>query len=138
MGISIIGSTIKVYRDENDKYYTYLSGTVFNLETREMEDRCLVKRKIRFYNDLEVLNKTKIYVRDGFLSPQKFKIKEGDDYKIINAEVFYIKEFDVIEEGIEEKQKVKEYKPKSQTKEEKTAEKLNNFAFNQYGNVTPF
>lgn len=140
MSVQLNGSTIKVFRDEEDKYFTYLSGNIYNMITRETEGKFYCKRKIKFLNNQEVKNKSKIKIIDGFLAPYRIKVKdENNKYANLNGEVYYIKEFELIEDGILEKQKVMQsYNKQSKAPIDKNTEKLNSFSFNEYGNVTPF
>lgn len=140
MSVQLNGSTIKVFRDEEDKYFTYLSGNIYNMITRETEGKFYCKRKIKFLNNQDVKNKSKIKIIDGFLAPYKIKVKdENNKYANLNGEVYYIKEFELIEDGILEKQKViQSYNKQSKAPIDKNTEKLNSFSFNEYGNVTPF
>lgn len=140
MSVQLNGSTIKVFRDEEDKYFTYLSGNIYNMITRETEEKFYCKRKIKFLNNQDVKNKSKIKIIDGFLAPYKIKVKdENNKYANLNGEVYYIKEFELIEDGILEKQKViQSYNKQSKAPIDKNTEKLNSFSFNEYGNVTPF
>lgn len=143
MSVSLSNSEIKVFRDENDKYFTYLTGNVYNLESKESEGKFYTMRKIRFMNGKEVKNKSKIKVIDGFISPYKFKVKNEDGTsKNISGEVFFIKDFELIEDGIDEKQRPYKYNPKgNQLKAKKVStddKKLNSFSFNEYSSVTPF
>ena len=140
MSVQLNGSTIKVFRDEEDKYFTYLSGNIYNMITRETEGKFYCKRKIKFLNNQVVKNKSKIKIIDGFLAPYRIKVKdENNKYANLNGEVYYIKEFELIEDGILEKQKVMQpYNKQSKAPIDKNTEKLNSFSFNEYGNVTPF
>lgn len=145
--INISNSIMKVFRDEQDKYFTFLSGEIFNVEKKEPETKFYTKRKIRFANGLEVKNKSKIEVIEGYVMPYKYKIVgEDGEYKAISGEVFYIKSFNLLEDGIDERQKPfklrepkpKKEKPQKTEKIDKNEAKLNSFSFNEYGNVTPF
>lgn len=143
MSVDLSNSTIKVFRDENDKYYTFLTGTIFNLNTNEGEGKFYSKRKIKFADNKEVKNKSKIMVLDGFVSPYRFKItNEKGEVKYISGEMYYIRDFELIEDGIEEKQKpfvFSQTEPQAKKeKQSKTDEKLNSFSFNEYSDVTPF
>lgn len=143
MSVDLSNSRIKVFRDEDDKYYTFLTGTIFNINTNESEGKFYSKRKIKFADNKEVKNKAIIKVLDGFVSPYRFKIKsESGEIRYVNGEMYYIRDFELIEDGIEEKQKPFVFSQKQpQTKKEKpnkTDEKLNSFSFNEYSDVTPF
>lgn len=142
MSVDLSNSTLKVFRDEEDNYYTFLTGTIFNTSSKESEGKFYSKRKIKFA-DGEVKNKSKIKVLDGFASPYRLKIKnESGFYSYVNGEMYYIRKFEVLEDGIDEKQKVFKFsQTQPQAKKEKpnkTEEKLNSFSFNEYGGVTPF
>lgn len=151
MSVDLSNSVIKVFRDENDKYYTFLTGNIFNMINGQTEGRFYSKRKIKFPDGNEVKNKAKIKVLDGFASPYKMRIKDGENgTKIISGELYYIKSFELIEDGIDEKQKPFVYNPRQpkatpqeqpqakKVKLTKAEEKLNSFSFNDYSSVTPF
>lgn len=150
MSVSLSNSELKIFRDENDKYFTYLTGSIYNLESKENEGKFYTMRKIRFVSGKEVRNKSKIKVIDGFISPYKFKIKdENGNTKHLNGEIFFIKDFELVEDGVEEKQKPINYSKKNNQSEAKKVsakepkvssdeKKLNSFSFNEYSNVTPF
>lgn len=141
MSVDLSNSVIKVLRDEQDRFFTYLTGNVYNIETKETEGKFYSKRKISFADNKQVKNKTKIKIIDGFASPYRLKLKsENNTFTFINGEMYYIKDFEILEDGVDEKQKifVKEPKQKPQAKKDKNEEKLNSFSFNEYDGVTPF
>lgn len=146
MSVDLSNSTLKVFRDEEDNYYTFLTGTIFNTDTKESEGKFYSKRKIKFA-DGEVKNKSKIKVLDGFASPYRLKIKnESGIYTYSNGEMYYIRKFELLEDGIEEKQKAFKFSQKQsqgqpQAKKEITSkadEKLSSFSFNEYSDIPPF
>lgn len=141
MGVNLINSEIRVLRDENDKYFTYLVGNVYNVEKKESEGKFYTKRKIKFANNDDVKNKSKIRITDGFASPYRLKVKdEGGKYKYVNGEMYYIRSFELLEDGVLEKQKP--YNPSNRRVQAKKVstnqQKLNSFSFNQYNGVTPY
>lgn len=143
MSIQLDNSVIKVLRDEDDNYFTYLVGNVFNTHTNQTEGKFYLKRKIKLANNQEVKNKSKIKILNGFVSPYKIKVKdENNQYSYINGEIYYIKDFQLIEDGISEKQrpfrKITNQQEQPRAKEDKNAQKLNSFSFNEYNDVTPF
>ena len=140
MSVDLSNSTLKIFRDESDRYFTYLTGNVYNIEARATEGKFYTKRKIKFADNNDVKNKSKIKVLDGFASPYRFKAKNDDGtYKYINGEMYYIRSFELIEDGIDEKQKLYDpSKRKSQAKKVSGNDKLNSFSFNEYSGVTPF
>ena len=146
MSVDLSNSVIKVYRDVNDKYFTYLTGNIYNIEKKQTEGKFYSKRKIKFADNQEVKNKAKIKILDGFATPFKFKVKAEDKgMKYISGEMYYIRSFELLEDGVDEKQKILRYpqkqKPQEQKvpeKKDKNAEKLNSFSFNEYSSVTPF
>lgn len=144
MSIQLNNSLIKVYRNEDDTYFTFLSGNEYDTETKTAGRKFYSKRKIKFLGGQEVKNKSKIKVIDGFISPYKYRVKnEKNIYSYVTGEVFYIKEFQLVEDGVREKQKLfngfnqpqRQYMNRQVNKQ---AEKLNPFSFNEYGDVTPF
>lgn len=140
MSVDLSNSTLKIFRDESDKYFTYLVGNIYNIESKQTEGKFYTKRKIKFANNDDVKNKSKIKVLDGFASPYRFKAKNEDgSYKHINGEMYYIRSFELIEDGVDEKQKpFAPRQPKTQAKKVSNEDKLNPFSFNEYSGVTPF
>lgn len=141
MSIDISNSEFRVFRDETDNYFTYLSGNIYNIITKETEEKFYSKRKIRFADNQIVKNKSKIKVIDGFTMPFKLKYKdESGKYAWTSGETYYIRKFELLEDGIDEKQKIyKKYnKNLNKPQIDKKTEKLNFFSFNEYGGVTPF
>lgn len=141
MSIDISNSEFRVFRDETDNYFTYLSGNIYNTITKETEEKFYSKRKIRFADNQSVKNKSKIKVVNGFATPFKLKYKGEDGrYAWTTGEMYYIREFELLENGIDEKQKIYKKYNKNQEKPQidKKTEKLNSFSFNEYGGVTPF
>lgn len=142
MSVNLTNSILNVYRDEKDNYFTYLSGYVFNVERKEKENKFYTKRKIKFANGKEVKNKSKIKIIDGFASPYKLKFKnDKGEITLYNGEMYYITDFELIEDGIDEKQKIfnrQNQAKKPQENISKTDSKLNSFSFNEYSGVTPF
>lgn len=143
MAIVLNNSIIKIFRDEEDNYFTYLSGNTLNAETRETEGKFYIRRKIKFSDNQEVKNKSRIKIIDGFLSPYRLKVRnERGEYTYVSGEIYHIKEFVLVEDGILEKQKIFKNPNKSHEqfnpRTNKQSKELNPFSFNEYGDVTPF
>lgn len=141
MSVNLTNSIMNIYRDEADNFFTYIGGYVFNMKTKERENKFYLKRKIKFMNGKDVRNKSKIKVIDGFMSPSKIKYKNDEGrYEMCTIETYFINDFELLEDGIDEKQKV--FQPRKDKekapKQDKNEDKLNSFSFNDYSGVTPF
>lgn len=101
----------RILKDDRGVYKTTLVTTETNKETQE-EEKAFMKINVGFKKDVEVKNKTKINIKDGFLT--FFRIATGETYD--NGKPIYnyfpklvIMDFDVIEEGIDETYQTKDY-----------------------------
>lgn len=135
MGLNVgeKSSEIIVIRDEQDKYYTYLKYNYFNSNNEEKTG--FQKMRVNFKKGVDILNKTKIRIKEGWIIPYRIEMEtEGKKQGRILTKVF-INEFEILENGIQEKQKVTSFEAKKvfTNKEEKMAlknnEELNTFGF---------
>lgn len=101
----------RILKDDRGVYKTTLVTTETNKETQE-EEKAFMKINVGFKKDVEVKNKTKINIKDGFLT--FFRIATGEIYD--NGKPVYnyfpklvIMDFDVIEEGTDEVYQTKDY-----------------------------
>jgi hypothetical protein len=121
-----------------------MSGNIFNLDTNESEGKFYVKRNVKFADKtVDIKNKSVIRVVDGFIAPYRCKYKnESGIYTYVSGETFYIRDFTILEEGIDEKQKPFNFSQKKsnqfEAKKVSGSDKLNSFSYNEYSDVTPF
>lgn len=106
-----ITGEIRILKDDRGIYKTTLVTTETNKETQE-DVKAFMKINVGFKKDVEVKNKTKINIKDGFLT--FFRIATGEVYD--NGKPVYsyfpklvIMDFDIIEEGIDETYQTKDY-----------------------------
>lgn len=121
-------SKMTIYRDENGRYKTYIKSTDID-ENGEKKD-IFMSKKVQFRKDVHVRNKSVIEVTEGWLAPYRIKTKEKDSEGKLKYKYFdkiFINEFRLLEDGIDEDQKVKQYQ--EQEPQEKVQE---NFAFDSY------
>lgn len=131
MSISIgnEGSILTIYRDEQGKYKTYIKGTETQ-EDGEVKD-IFMSKKVQFKKGIEVKNKSKIEVIKGWSSCYRIKIDElteegKPEYKYFDK--YFISEFELLEEGVDEPQK-----PRQQTQP-----KQEDFSFSVSDDDLPF
>ncbi len=121
-------SKMTIYRDENGRYKTYIKSTDID-ENGEKKD-IFMSKKVQFRKDVHVRNKSVIEVTEGWLAPYRIKTKEKDSERKLKYKYFdkiFINEFKLLEDGIDEDQKVKQYQEQEQ--HEKVQE---DFAFDSY------
>lgn len=102
----------KVFRDENDKYFTYIKGNY--LIDDGSQKSFFIRKKVRFPNGTEILNKSTIQIKEGWISTYRFETEENGEKKVIYGDYYFIKEFDLIEIGTQEKQKPQVFKKKEE------------------------
>lgn len=122
-------SIITVYKDDKGKYKIYLKGTETK-ENGDIEDIFMVK-KVQFKKGVEVKNRTKIEVLKGWTSCYRIKTDELNEqgkpkYKYLDK--YFISEFNLLEEGVDEPQK-----PRQQTQS-----KQEDFSFSVSDDDLPF
>lgn len=101
-------SIITVYKDDKGKYKIYLKGTETK-ENGDIEDIFMVK-KVQFKKGVEVKNRTKIEVLKGWTSCYRIKTEEVTEdgkpkYKYFDK--YFINDFKVLEDGVNEPTKSK-------------------------------
>lgn len=104
-------SKLTIYRDENGRYKTYLKG-IETKENGEIED-IFMSKKVQFKKGIEVKNRSKIEVTKGWISCYRIKTEEVTEdgkpkYKYFDK--YFISEFNLLEDGVDEPTK-----PKQQT-----------------------
>lgn len=121
-------SILIIYKDEQGKYKTYIRGT----ETQEdgsIKD-IYMSKKVQFKKGIEVKNKSKIEVVKGWSSCYRIKTDELTEegkpkYKYFDK--YFISEFNLLEEGVDEPQKPKQ-----------TQQKQEDFSFTIDDDMLPF
>lgn len=99
-------SILTIYKDEKGKYKIYIKGT----ETQEdgsIKD-VYMSKKVQFKKGVEVKNRSKIEVIKGWSSCYRIKTEELTEegkpkYKYFDK--YFISEFNLLEEGVDEPQK---------------------------------
>lgn len=102
-------SILIIYKDEQGKYKTYIRGT----ETQEdasVKD-IYMSKKVQFKKGVEVKNRSKIEVIKGWTSCYRIKTDELTEdgkpkYKYLDK--YFISEFNLLEEGVDEPVKAKQ------------------------------
>ena len=108
-------STLTIYKDEQGKFKTYIKGT----ETQEdgsIKD-IYMSKKVQFKKGIEVKNKSRIEVVKGWSSCYRIKTDELTEegkpkYKYFDK--YFISEFNLLEEGVDEPQKQRQQKQAKQ------------------------
>lgn len=123
------GSILTIYKDEQGKYKTYIKGTETQ-ENGEVKD-IYMSKKIQFRKGVELKNKSKIEVIKGWSSCYRIKTDELTEdgkpkYKYFDK--YFISEFNLLEEGVDEPQK-----PRQQTQP-----KQEDFTFSVSDDDLPF
>lgn len=99
-----------IYRDEQGRYKTYIKSTEV-LQDGSTKD-VLMSKKVQFRKDVHVRNKSVIEVIDGWIAPYRIPLKETTEegktkHKYLDK--LFINEFNLLEDGIDENQKTKQY-----------------------------
>lgn len=131
MSINIGNETSKltIYKDEQGRYKTYIKGTETQ-EDGEVKD-IFMSKKVQFKKGVEVKNRSKIEVIKGWTSCYRIKTDEPNEegkpkYKYFDK--YFISEFNLLEEGVDEPQK-----PRQQTQP-----KQEDFTFSVSDDDLPF
>lgn len=103
INIGIDKSILTVYKDEQGKYYIYIKGTEIqeNGETKDI----FMRKKVQFMKGIEVKNKSKIEVIEGWTNCYRIKTDELNDKgepKYKKFDKYFIKKFNLLEEGVDE------------------------------------
>lgn len=124
-----ITGEIKILKDDRGIYKTTLVGREINPDTNE-EEKIFMQVNVGFRKGVELKNKTKINVKDGFVSMFRVstdELKEDGTPKYKYFPKFVVMDFDVVEEGIDEVQQSR-----------KTSNTQNNFSDENTGFDTYF
>lgn len=101
-----ITGEVKILKDDRGVYKTTLVGKEVNPETNE-EEKIFMQVNVGFRKGIEVKNKTKINIKDGFISLYRIatdEVKEDGTPKYKYFPKFMIMDFDIVEDGIDEVQ----------------------------------
>lgn len=111
MSINIGNETSKltIYKDEKGRYKIYIKGTETK-ENGEVQDVFMAK-KVQFKNGVELKNRSKIEVIKGWESCYRIKTEELTEdgkpkYKYLDK--YFISEFNLLEDGVDEPVKAKQ------------------------------
>ena len=122
-------SKLTIYRDENGRYKIYIKGTEIQ-ENGEAKD-IYMSKKVQFKKGIEVKNRSKIEVVEGWAKCYRIQTDELTEdgkpkYKYFDK--YFISEFNLLEEGVDEPQK-----PRQQTQP-----KQEDFSFSVSDDDLPF
>lgn len=122
-------SVLTIYKDEQGRYKIYIKGTEVQ-ENGSIQD-IYMSKKVQFKKGVEVKNRSKIEVIKGWSSCYRIKTDELTEegkpkYKYFDK--YFISEFNLLEEGVNEPQK-----PKQQTQP-----KQEDFSFSVSDDDLPF
>lgn len=111
MSINIGNETSKliIYKDEQGRYKTYIKGTETQ-EDGEVKD-IFMSKKVQFKKGVEVKNRSKIEVIKGWTNCYRIKTDELTEdgkpkYKYLDK--YFISEFNLLEDGVDEPVKAKQ------------------------------
>ena len=122
-------SVLTIYKDEQGRYKIYIKGTEVQ-EDGSIQD-IYMSKKVQFKKGVEVKNKSKIEVLKGWSSCYRIKTDELNEqgnpkYKYFDK--YFISEFNLLEEGVDEPQR-----PRQQTQP-----KQEDFSFSVSDDELPF
>lgn len=108
-------SILTIYKDEQGRYKTYIKGTETQ-EDGEVKD-IFTSKKVQFRKGVEVKNRSKIEVTKGWINCYRIKTDELTEegkpkYKYFDK--YFISEFNLLEEGVDEPQKPRQQTPTKQ------------------------
>lgn len=108
--MNVTGET-RILKDDRGVYKTTLASKEFNVETNE-EESIFMKINVGFRKGIELKHKTKINIKDGFLT--LFRVPTGNTYEDGNKEYRYfpkliVLDFDIVEDGVDEVYSKKDY-----------------------------
>lgn len=96
-------SKIKIYKDEDGKYKTYVKGRELK-DNGNIED-IYMSKKVQFKKDVNLKNRTVIEVIKGWNSCYRIKsdeLNENGKPKYKYFDKYFISEFKILEEGVDE------------------------------------
>ena len=123
------GSILTIYKDEQGRYKTYIKG-VETQEDGEVKD-IFMSKKVQFKKNVELKNRSKIEVIKGWTSCYRIKteeLTEDGKPKYKYHDKYFISEFNLLEDGVDEPVKTKHT----------TQEKQEDFSFVPTDDDLPF
>lgn len=99
-------SKLTIYKDEQGRYKIYIKG-IETKEDGETQD-IFMSKKVQFKNGVEVKNRSVIEVIKGWTSCYRIKqdeLTEDGKPKYKYFDKYFISEFNLLEEGVDEPQK---------------------------------
>ena len=121
-----ISGEARILKDDRGIYKTTLVSTDTNKETGE-EEKIFMKINVGFKKGVEVKNKTKINITNGFLTFFRIPTEETrEDGTTINKDFLkiVIMDFEILEEGVDE---VMSSKPKKTVKSNSNDDEMGEF-----------
>ena len=118
-----------IYKDEQGRYKTYIKG-VETQEDGEVKD-IFMSKKVQFKKNVELKNRSKIEVIKGWTSCYRIKteeLTEDGKPKYKYHDKYFISEFNLLEDGVDEPVKTKHT----------TQEKQEDFSFVPTDDDLPF
>lgn len=108
-------SKLTIYKDEQGRYKTYIKGE--ELKEDGSKEDIFMSKKVTFRRDVNVKNKSVIEVIKGWSSCYRIKTNETYEngkpkYKYYDK--YFISEFNLLEEGVDEPQKTRQQAPKQE------------------------
>lgn len=121
-------SKLTIYKDEQGRYKTYIKGE--ELKEDGSQEDIFMSKKVAFKRGVEVKNKSVIEVVKGWNSCYRIKTDETYEngkpkYKYYDK--YFISEFNLLEEGVDEPQKQRQQ-----------AQKQEDFSFDMSNDELPF
>ena len=109
------GSKLTIYKDEQGRYKTYIKGE--ELKEDGSKEDIFMSKKVTFRRDVDIKNKSVIEVVKGWSSCYRIKTDETYEngkpkYKYYDK--YFISEFNLLEEGVDEPQKSRQEKQKQE------------------------
>lgn len=100
------GSRLTIYKDEQERYKTYIKGE--ELKEDGSKEDIFMSKKVAFRRNVDLKNKSVIEVVKGWSSCYRIKTDETYEngkpkYKYYDK--YFISEFNLLEEGVDEPQK---------------------------------
>lgn len=122
-------SKLTIYKDEQGRYKIYIKGTETN-DNGEVQD-VFMSKKVQFKNGVNLKNRSVIEVVKGWITCYRIKTDEVTEdgkpkYKYFDK--YFISEFNLLEDGVDEPVKTKQ----------QTQSKQNDYSFDITNDNLPF
>lgn len=109
INIGSYNSILTIYKDEQGRYKIYIKGTEAQ-EDGKVED-IFMSKKVQFKKGVEVKNRSKIEVTKGWLNCYRIKtdkLTEEGKPKYRYYDKYFISEFNLLEDGVDEPVRTKQ------------------------------